>query len=92
MKTGVYMQENKINETLTLENRKRLCMTEVSSVDAFSEQSLRLTVGGNRVFILGSNLKITAFNQAQKTLTAEGNIVQIKYDGAKTPLLKKVFK
>ena len=86
------MQELKNNESLTIENRKRLYMTEVISVDAFSEEVLKLTVCDKKVVISGNNLKITAFNQAQKTLNAEGEILQIKYDVVKVPILKRVFK
>lgn len=86
------MQEVKSNESLTIENRKRLYMTEVVSVDAFSEEMLKLTVGDKKVIVGGNNLKITAFNQAQKTLNVEGEIVQIKYEGAKTPFVKRFFK
>jgi hypothetical protein len=86
------MQEVKSNESLTIENRKRLYMTEVVSVDAFSEEMLKLTVGDKKVIVGGNNLKITAFNQTQKTLNVEGEIVQIKYEGAKSPLIKRFFK
>ena len=86
------MQEVKNNESLTIENRKRLYMTEVFSVDAFSEETLKLTVNDKKVVVSGNNLKIIAFNQTQKTLSAEGEIIQIKYEGVKTPLIKRVFK
>ncbi len=86
------MQEVKNNESLTIENRKRLYMTEVFSVDAFSEETLKLTVNDKEVVVSGNNLKIIAFNQTQKTLNAEGEIIQIKYEGVKTPLIKRVFK
>ena len=57
-------------EKVVLEGRKKFTMTGVSAVDGFSEQYLRLTASGNKVLIIGENLKITAFNKNSGNLTA----------------------
>ncbi len=79
-------------DQLVLDGRKRLSMTNVESVEGFSEQSLKLIVKGNRVQILGENIKITVFNKASGNLSAEGDFSEIKYNYKKAPLLKRIFK
>ena len=87
------MQQNGMDyDSLVLDARKKLTMTGVETVDGFSEQSLRLTVKGNKVCVLGENIKITSFNKNTGTLTAEGKFVQIKYGGQKAPIVKRLFK
>ena len=87
------MQQNGIDyDSLVLDARKKLTMTGVETVDGFSDQSLRLTVKGNKVSVLGENIKITSFNKNTGTLTAEGKFVQIKYGGQKAPIVKRLFK
>lgn len=89
------MQQNtdfKTNDTLTLEARKKLSMTGVEAVDGFSAQTLKLTVNGVKVMIIGQDLKITAFNKATGSLTADGTFNEIKYNAQKKPLLKRVLK
>ena len=59
------MQEN-VNQPdqLLIDGRKRLQMTQVQSVDGFTEQMLKLTVNENLVIITGENIKITSYNKA----------------------------
>ncbi len=87
------MQQNVIDiDSLVLDGRKKLTMTGVETVDGFSEQSLRLTVKGNKVLVSGENIKITSFNKNTGTLSAEGKFVQIKYGAQKAPIVKRLFK
>ncbi len=87
------MQQNVIEtDSLVLDGRKKLSMTCVDTVDGFSEQSLKLTVKGNKVLVSGENIKITSFNKNTGNLTAEGEFVQIKYGTQKTPIVKRLFK
>lgn len=79
-------------DKLTLEGRKKLQMSSVEEVDGFSEQSLKLTVSGVKVVVLGENIKITSFNKATGSLTAEGIINEFKYLGAKKSFIKRIFK
>ncbi len=80
------------NERLEIIGRKRLAMTGVDAVDGFTEQSINLTVSGTKVRVSGETLKITSYNKAAGSLTAEGVITEIKYQHKNTPLLKKIFK
>lgn len=87
------MQQNVIEtDTLVLEGRKKLTMSCVETVDGFSEQSLKITVKGNKVFITGNGIKITAFNKTTGNLTAEGDFFEIKYGVKKQPFVKRLFK
>ena len=85
--------ENQVNsDKLELLGRKRLAMTAVDAVDGFSEQALNLTVSGVKVKITGERIKISSFNKATGSLTAEGVFSEIKYNAKKTPFFKRVFK
>lgn len=86
------MQNMIENEILTLENQKRIVLTSVSSVDAFSPENLKLTVNGKKVVIVGNNIKITSFNKSSGDFKADGDFVKIFYEGKKVPVLKKIFK
>lgn len=88
------MQEQNFNnqEKLELDARKHLFLSGVETVDGFNEQSLKLTINGNKVQILGNNIKITAFNKANGNLNAEGDFFEIKYLNKKDPLIKRIFK
>lgn len=81
-----------IEESLCLENRKKISLTKVKSVDAFNDQMLKLTLTSDTVTILGENIKITAYNKQTENFTAEGKFFQIKYGNKKTSLLKKLVK
>lgn len=84
--------ENIQLETLSLENQKKLNMTHVESVDGFSEQSLKLTVVGKKVTIIGERIKIVAYNKSNGVLVAEGLFNEIKYQYKKQPLIKRLLK
>ena len=77
---------------LVLDGQKRLSLTSVETVDGFTEQSLKLTISGNKVLISGENIKITAFNKASGNLNADGHFTSIRYDYKKTPFFKRLFK
>lgn len=87
------MQNNVIEpDKLILDGRKKLSMTGVQTVDGFSEQSLKLTISGDRVVINGEGIKITAFNKATGNLSAEGVFNEVKYNFKKAPIIKRLFK
>lgn len=83
---------NQNEERLTLDARKKLTLTNVNSVDGFSDRELKLTVSGKKVDIKGQNIKITAFNNVSGNFTADGEFIEIKFGGAKTPIVKRIFK
>ena len=68
---------------LTIEQRKKISMTAVESVDAFSEERILLTVSGQRVTIEGTHLKILSFSQGSGSFSASGEVRSVKYGSAK---------
>lgn len=85
------MQNNESNK-LILEERKRLNMTGVESVDSFSDSVIKLTISGSQAQIGGERLKILTYNKSTGALTVDGFINDIKYNCKKQPLLKRFFK
>ena len=83
------MHENK--HSIVLEQRKNLSVSGVESVASFSEVKIALTLlGGERMNVVGSGLKITGFSKTSGTFTAEGEIVGISYGGKS--FAAKIFK
>lgn len=75
---------------LTVEQRKKITMTSVSSVDAFSENRILLTADGSRVTIEGTKLKILAFSQGSGNFAASGEFRSVRYGGSGG--FKKIFR
>lgn len=74
------MQENKHN--VIIEQRKNITVSAVESVVAFSEVKILLSlVGGERMTVLGTGLKITGFSKASGSFVAEGRITSVSYGG-----------
>ena len=83
------MQENK--HSVSLEQRKNLTVHGVESVASFSEVKITLSLlGGERMQIIGSGLKITAFSKTNGIFTAEGEVVGLSYGGKS--FAAKIFK
>ena len=83
------MQDNK--HSVVLEQRKSLSISGVESVGSFSEVKIVLVlVGGERLSVVGSGLKITGFSKASGSFTAEGEILGITYGGKS--LAARIFK
>ena len=80
------------SDKLILENRKKLNMTNVSSVDSYSEQVLKLSVRDSKVIINGEKLKIEAYNKSSGNLIVDGTINEIRFNVNKPPLVKRLFK
>lgn len=79
------------NSILTLEQRKKITLTAVESVDSFSEERITLTVGGQKVTIDGARLKILAFSQGSGSFSASGEVRSVRY-GAGKRALSALFK
>ena len=74
------MQDNKHN--VIIEQRKNITVSAVESVVAFSEVKILLSlVGGERMTVLGTGLKITGFSKASGSFVAEGQITSVSYGG-----------
>ena len=83
------MQDTK--HSVVLEQRKSLSISGVESVGSFSEVKIVLVlVGGERLSVVGSGLKITGFSKTSGSFTAEGEILGITYGGKS--LAARIFK
>ena len=83
------MQENK--HSVLLEQKKNLTVNGVESVVSFSDVKIVLALlGGERMQVLGSGLKITGFSKTSGTFTAEGEFIGISYGGKS--FVAKIFK
>ena len=83
------MQENK--HSFLLEQKKNLTVKGVESVASFSEAKILLVLlGGERMQVLGSGLKITGFSKTSGTFTAEGEVIGVSYGGKS--FVAKIFK
>ncbi len=83
------MQENQ--HSILIEQRKKLTVGAVESVVSFSEVKITLSLlGGERVVIIGSDLKIAGFSKANGTFTADGTVTGITYGGKS--FASKLFK
>ena len=83
------MQDTK--HSVMLEQRKSLSISGVESVGSFSEVKIVLVlVGGERLSVVGSGLKITGFSKTSGSFTAEGEILGITYGGKS--LAARIFK
>lgn len=86
------MQNEITQSVLTIEQQRKITMTGVDSVDAFSETEVKLTVNGKKVLITGAGLKVLAFSKGSGNFSASGEVTSVKYGGAKGKLLQRLFK
>ena len=83
------MQESK--HSVIIEQRKNITVSAVESVVAFSEVKIILSLlGGERMSILGSNLKITGFSKTSGSFVAEGRVTSVSYGGKS--VVSRIFK
>ena len=83
------MQESK--HSVLIEQRKMITINGVESVTAFSEVKILLALlGGEKMSVTGSGLKITGFSKTNGTFTAEGSVTGVAYSGKS--LVSKIFK
>ena len=83
------MQDNK--HSVIIEQRKLISVSGVESVNSFSEVRIVLTrVGGEKMSVVGTDLKITSFSKASGAFTAEGLITGVQYGGK--GLAARIFK
>lgn len=75
------MQEN-LSHSVTIEQRKSIAVSGVESVSAFSEVKIALRlIGGEKMYVAGTGLRITGFSKANGTFTAEGSVSGVSYGG-----------
>lgn len=85
--------ENLSVHSITIENKSRVVINSVLEVLAFSDKEIKLKLKNNNIlFVLGSNLKITCFDNKNGSFIAGGLVESVRYKEAGDNLIKKVFK
>ncbi|MBE5745439.1 MAG: hypothetical protein E7355_04825 [Clostridiales bacterium] len=75
------MQENQ-NHQVIIEQKKKITVSGVDCVKAFSEvKVVLLLLGGEKLHVAGMGLKISGFVKSSGIFTAEGNITGVSYGG-----------
>ena len=83
----------KLEHSITVTQAKKVAVSGVCEVEAVGEQRVVMSiVGGKRLTILGENLKMGAFSKQTGTFFVEGTINELKYQGEKTAILKRLLK
>ena len=84
------MQE-RIEHSVSIEQRTKLTVTGVESVSSFSEVKILLSLlNGEKMQILGLGLKISGFSKSNGTFTADGEVTGLTYNGKS--FVSKLFK
>ena len=66
---------------IIIDQRKTITATGIDAVLAFSESKLTLSVGGRKLYVVGSGLKISSFSKSDGSFCAEGEITGVSYGG-----------
>ena len=85
------MEQND-GHNLTIENRKRLSVTQVEAVESFSPTQLVLIYVGGKIVVTGSDMKITSFSKSSGSFSANGTITSVKYMQKGVGLKQKLFR
>lgn len=93
---GMFMDE-KIMQSLVLENKEILNVTGVEGVDNFNDETVVLITTKGRLTIKGENLAISKLNVDEGKLMVKGiinSLVFSEYEGQreKVSLVKRLFK
>ncbi len=79
-------------QVLKLEEQKRLSLTQVSAVDSFTEEKIRLSMHSGRLTVMGEKLKILTFSEGTGEFCCEGVVRALSFDGNKISGIKRLFK
>lgn len=89
------MEENNIlNHSVILENRKNLSISGVKECLGFDEETINLDTNFGKMTIKGMGLHIVSFNTESGELTADGRINAIVYTASQNQggFFGKIFK
>lgn len=79
--------------SISLQEQKTFSATDVKEIGGFSEKEVTIITKNNeRITIMGENLNVEGFSKSSGAFSLTGKIKQIKYQGAKESLIKKIFK
>ena len=84
--------DEKTVQTALIEQRKKITLTAVESVDSFTEKQISLTLEGCRAQIAGEELKIVSFSKSSGAFSATGKIAALRFVQGKGKALARLFK
>lgn len=89
------MEEKKtikpMNQTITLDNREKLCVTGVVDVESFNEESIIAVTDLGVLIIRGTELHINKLNLDSNELVVEGDIFSLEYSDGETGKSRSFF-
>ena len=91
MEKIVTAENNKINENLTLSNRKSLKLEGIIEIISSSDTLMIAKLKDTIISITGQNLHITRLDVNLGFLDIDGNVDSIKY-GKNANIFKRIFK
>ena len=79
--------------SVTLTDRKRLCLTGVEDVDCFNEQLVVLRTSQGTLTVAGAGLNLSALSLEDGRVEVEGEVDALEYSGGrkKGGLLGRLF-
>lgn len=86
------MEKDKKQHLITIEDRNKFSATGIEKVLSSSPTLICVISSCGTLCINGSDLKITDFSLSQGNFSFTGCVNSIKYNQAKTPIVKKLFK
>lgn len=86
------MEKDKKQHVITMEDRNKFSATGIEKVLTSSPTLISVVSSCGTLTICGNDLKITDFSQSLGNFSFVGSITSLKYNQAKTPLVKKLFK
>ena len=81
-----------MQSSITLINRNVLNIVGVTKVTEVGPKEILIELNGECLGITGVNLEVQALDVENKILNVTGTINSIKFQEAKIPLLKRIFK
>lgn len=91
MEKNALAEKNKINESLSLINRKNLKLEGIVEINSSSETLLSIKLKDTSLTITGQDLHITRLDISLGILEVDGMIDSIKY-GKQANIFKRFFK
>lgn len=78
-------------QTALIEQQKKITVTGVVSVDAFSDRQIALTLENGTASVSGEDLKIVNFSKSSGSFIAVGKVSGIRFAGKREKLSKRLF-
>ena len=78
-------------QTALIEQQKKITVTGVESVDAFSDRQISLTLENGTASISGDGLTIVSFSKTSGAFTAVGKVSRIRFHARGEKLSKRLF-